>query len=156
MPAAGPEVEDPLAFAEIGDGRRVAAAERREDRGVGQLGALQGGVQLRADRLRVAGAAAARIRLASPQRRTGCGPRRGSTPSSCVGAPQQLAGARWRARLTRSRRVGWQQDWWQAAARTRRSRARVVLAFALAKRDEVGWNDHERLSSSVCGAVSRY
>ena len=29
---------------------------------------------------------------------------------------------------------------------------KIVFAFALAKRDEVGWNDHERLSSSVCGA----
>ena len=24
---------------------------------------------------------------------------------------------------------------------------KIVFAFALAKRDEVGWNDHERLSS---------
>ena len=31
---------------------------------------------------------------------------------------------------------------------------KIVVAFALAKRDEVGWNDHERLSSSVCGRGS--
>ena len=71
----------------------------------------------------IVGAATARIRLG----------RRSRVPDADLvvdrfrrhrRSPQQLAGARWRARLTRSRRVGWQQDRWHAAARARRSRAR--------------------------------
>ena len=45
--AAGAEVEDALARMEVGDGGRVAAAERRQDRGVRQLVALERGVQVR-------------------------------------------------------------------------------------------------------------
>ena len=52
--ATGAEVEDALARVEVGDGGRVAAAERREDRGVGQLVALERGVEVRADRLGIA------------------------------------------------------------------------------------------------------
>ena len=55
-PAAGAQVEDALAGTQVGDGGRVAAAERREDRGVGQLVPLEGAVQLGTDRLRVAAA----------------------------------------------------------------------------------------------------
>ena len=54
MPPPEPEVEDPLAGMEVGDRGRVAAAERREDRGVGQFVALERGVQVRADGLGVA------------------------------------------------------------------------------------------------------
>ena len=46
-PAARPEVEHALAGMEVGDRGRVAAAERREDRGVRQLVALERGVQVR-------------------------------------------------------------------------------------------------------------
>ena len=53
-PAAGPEVEDALAWMEVGDRDRVAAPERGEDGSVGQLVALEGGVQSGADRLGIA------------------------------------------------------------------------------------------------------
>ena len=53
-PSAGAQVEHALAGAQVGDGRRVAAAERREDRGVGKLVTLEGAVQAGTDRLRVA------------------------------------------------------------------------------------------------------
>ena len=36
MPPPEPEIEDALALAELGDGGRVAAAEARQDGGVGQ------------------------------------------------------------------------------------------------------------------------
>ena len=52
--AARAEVEDALAGMEVGDGGRVAAAERREDRGVRQLVALERGVEVRADGLGIA------------------------------------------------------------------------------------------------------
>ena len=53
-PATGAEVEDALARVQVGDRGRVAAAERGEDRGVGQLVALERGVQVRADGLGIA------------------------------------------------------------------------------------------------------
>ena len=43
------EVEHALALVELGDRDRVAAAERRQHRGVRQLGPLKRGVELRAD-----------------------------------------------------------------------------------------------------------
>ena len=57
--AARAEVEDALAFVELRDGDRVAAAERGEDGRIGQLVALERGVELAADLSGVAGAAAA-------------------------------------------------------------------------------------------------
>ena len=54
MPPPEPEVEDPLAGMEVGDRRRVATAERREDRGVRQFLALECGVEVRPDRLGIA------------------------------------------------------------------------------------------------------
>ena len=39
---AGPEVEHALALVQVGDGRRVATAERREHGGIRQLVALEG------------------------------------------------------------------------------------------------------------------
>ena len=63
MPPPGPEVEDALALAELGDGDRVAAAEAGEDRGLGQLRLLERGVEAGADRLRLARATAAGLRL---------------------------------------------------------------------------------------------
>ena len=53
-PTAGAEVEDPLARMQVGDRGRVAAAERRQDRGVGQLVALERRVQVRPDGLGIA------------------------------------------------------------------------------------------------------
>ena len=52
--ATGAEVQDTLAGMEVGNGRRVAAAERRQDRGVWQFIALERGVEVRADGLRIA------------------------------------------------------------------------------------------------------
>ena len=63
MPAAGPEVEDALALVQLGDRGRVAAAEPGEDRGVGQLRLLERRVEAGADRLRLAGATTAGLRL---------------------------------------------------------------------------------------------
>ena len=59
--AAGAQVEHALAFAELRDRRRVAAAERREDGGLRQLRLLERGVQPGADRLRVAAATRAAL-----------------------------------------------------------------------------------------------
>ena len=61
-PAAGSEVEDALALMEFGDRDRIAAAERGEDRRLRELGAFERGVELRADRLRLTGAAPTRVR----------------------------------------------------------------------------------------------
>ncbi len=66
--AARAEVEDALAGVEVGDGGRVAAAERGEDGRVGQLVALEGGVEVRADGL---GIAATRGALRGADRRGG-------------------------------------------------------------------------------------
>ena len=48
-PAAGAEIEDRLALVELGDGRRVSAAERGELRRVGERVALLAGVELGAE-----------------------------------------------------------------------------------------------------------
>ena len=53
-PAAGAEVEHPLALVEVGDRRRIAAAERGQDRSVGKLVPLEGRVEVGADRLGIA------------------------------------------------------------------------------------------------------
>ena len=46
-PAARAQVEHALALVQLRDGGRVAAAERSEHGRIGQLGALEGGVQRR-------------------------------------------------------------------------------------------------------------
>src|SRR5204863_5592620 len=51
--AAGAEVQDGLALAQLGHGGRVAAAERGERRGLGQLAALLGVVERLAEHRRV-------------------------------------------------------------------------------------------------------
>ena len=72
-PAARAEIEHDLSLAELGDGGRVAAAERRERGRVRQLAALLGGVERLAESAvlaraaRVAAAAAALV--AAPSRR---------------------------------------------------------------------------------------
>ena len=70
-PAARAEVEHPLAFVQLGDRDRVAAAQRGEDGRVGELGALEGGVQLSARRLggRIPAATAASGAIAAAGRR---------------------------------------------------------------------------------------
>ena len=62
-PAAGPQVEDALALAQLRDGGRIAAAERREHRRLRQLGLLERRVEPGADRLRRAAATGHRRRL---------------------------------------------------------------------------------------------
>ena len=86
--AARAEVEDPLAGMEVGHRGRVAAAEGREDRGIGQLVALERRVEVRPDGL---GIAAARRALRCAHRRVGvvlCGRSRGWSRWSSLGAPR--------------------------------------------------------------------
>ena len=51
-PATRPEIEDPFALAEVGDGGRVAATERRQDGSVRKLAPVKRGIQLRTDWVR--------------------------------------------------------------------------------------------------------
>ena len=62
-PAARAQVEHALSLVEVGDGGRVAAAEAGQDGGVGQLGALERGVELADRSSRRIGAAAALLAL---------------------------------------------------------------------------------------------
>ena len=121
-PAAGAEVEDALALVQVGDGDRVAAAEAREDGRVGQLRLLERGVEAGADRLGLAGAAAAGGRLDCRRGVPGADFFvDGLGRSWCL--RQQVGGVRRRARAMRSRRDGRQQARTRAAKRARWSRA---------------------------------
>ena len=84
--AARAEVEDRLAFVQLGERRRVAAAERREQRLGGKAGGLAGVVEIGGDRIprlaRRAATAARSVRRAATAR-AACAP----SATRCATAP---------------------------------------------------------------------